>query len=100
MADVKKPRPVRATERGYADGEIREMGEEFVTTAPEGSWMEPITIAELHQGELDQGLRYGGMSLTELVKLAISKNVKDAAKLKKEDLIAALEVLDTTLSKA
>lgn len=33
--------PVRAIARGYANGEIREIGDVFPFTGPRGSWMEP-----------------------------------------------------------
>lgn len=38
--------PVRAIVRGYANGQMREVGEIFPFTGPLGSWMEPVESEE------------------------------------------------------
>lgn len=99
----KTANPVRyvATQRGYVDGKIVEEGEAFVTTAPKGSWMEPVDAAEYAAAlaameATPDDPNYDAMSLTALQALAATDDYKiDIAPggkpLSKNALLAAIK---------
>ena len=99
---LEEPRMVRATQRGYADGIVREPGEVFATQAPEGSWME-----ELGKGKKGKDARLSEavddtmsskkddpdlttFSMEALQAEALRLGLTDATGLSKDDLIAAI----------
>lgn len=100
MAEVKKTTATshRATERGYAAGELVEAGDLVPAGTPVGSWMEPIAKAEQATAravEEAQDPHNRDVDLTALSKPALEAmaaergiNVKG---LSKDDLITAIK---------
>src|SRR3546814_14989618 len=68
-----------ATARGYVDGRIVDEGEAFVTTAPKGSWMEPVDKAEYEAAKATEAERddpnYDAMTLPALQAVAAQLKV-------------------------
>lgn len=82
----------KASERGYIDGRIVEEGEVFTTASKPGNWMDEVA-AEASE-EPDGEIGYDKMKYAELVQLAVAKGIEAPNKLKKEELVAALEKAD------
>lgn len=95
MTKVATPVRYIATARGYVDGRIIEEGEAFVTTAPKGSWMEPVD-----KGEYEAALaatqptpddpNYDAMTLPALQAVAATMKI-DPNGLSKRDLLSAIK---------
>src|SRR3546814_19595683 len=82
-----------ATARGYVDGRIVDEGEAFVTTAPKGSWMEPVDKAEYEAAKATEAERddpnYDAMTLPALQAVAAQLKVNSDG-LSTRDLLTAI----------
>lgn len=101
-AEIAKRKPVlyRALARGYVDGDIKDEGDVFATTADQGSWME-----KLGKGDADDALDNAVSDTQSKIKddpdlttfskqaleaRALELGLTSAKGLDKDDLIAAI----------